>query len=337
MKRLFCAGIVLVAAPVAGAAPYTSAVRTVANTRAPITRFAEDRGWLAWTTEKSCAERVALRSLRTGGQIVKPLRSEARCSSSRFDALAVAGGRAIWTTLYGAGNTELDFAIGTMSVADPHPRTVRKMAMVVPEFGPDPLPPPVAGRGRLLVYYRHEDGILAQPTHDLERVERIRPRRIAPIGNPIALAVDRGRIAAVEPVAGRTHYTVRASTGGELNDGEIDGTPVAVALDGRDLAILKKDTATGAKAIVVLDARSGTTVQTVPVPASTTGSFSASGGRAVYAVGREIYAVTLDSGATRHVAAAAGEIAGLAISGSNVYWGENAAARGRIRVARLQP
>lgn len=336
MKRLVCSGIVLFALPTAGsAAMETAAVKTVATTKAPITRFAQDGGWLAWTTEKSCAERISLRSLRTGRQITRPLRSNASCSSSRLDALAVAGGRAIWTTLYGAGNTERDFAVGTMSASDPHPRTVRKMAMVVPEFGPDPLPPPVAARGKLAVYYRHEDGILARPTHDLELVVGGRAQRAFTIDNPVALAVDRGRIATVQQSVD-THYAVWTPSGGAQSEGSVAGTPLAVALDGDYLAILTQ-LAPGAKAIAVVRVADATVLRTVAVPASTASFVSASGGRAIYAAGRSLYALTLGTGATAQIATAVGQISGLAVSGPRVSWAENSGARGRVRTLTLQP
>src|SRR5690242_12738057 len=112
MKRLLCSGMALFAVAGPGAAlPRAGVARTVASTTAPITRFAQDGGWLAWTTERRCSQRIYLQSLRSGRRLSRPLRPEASCSSSRFDSLAVAGGRAIWTTLVGAGNTERDFAV----------------------------------------------------------------------------------------------------------------------------------------------------------------------------------------------------------------------------------
>jgi hypothetical protein len=342
MKRFLCAAIVLLSVPVAGAATPTAAVRTVAIANAPITRFAQDHGWIAWTTEKSCAERVYLRSLRTGRQVAKPIRPEARCSSSSFDGLAVAGGRAIWTTLYGAGNTEFDFAVGTMSADDPHPRTVRKMAAIAPEFGPDPIPPPVAARGRLFVFYRHEDGLLARPTHQLERLAATTPERVVSIDDPVALAVDRNRIATIQISGGpdasgqpQTHYAVWAPDGGMFSDEEIPGAPVAVALDGHYLAVLTKNAATGAKTITVARAGWGITLRTISVPPNAGAFLSASGGRAVYTGGRDVYVARLDTGATQRLTTAAGQIVGLSITGLNVYWAENVGAHGRIRIVRV--
>jgi hypothetical protein len=79
------------------------------------------------------------------------------------------------------------------------------------------------------------------------------------------------------------------------------------------------------------------TLRTVPVPAATATFLSASGGRAVYLAGRTIYALTLATGATKPVAAVRGAVAGLAISGLNVYWAENVGTHGLIRTVRLHP
>jgi hypothetical protein len=338
MRQFVCFSAILLAVPAAGAAAPASGPRTVATTRLPITRFAEDRGWLAWTTEKWCTERISLRSVQTGRQIIRPLRSEASCSSTRGDALAVAGGRAIWTTLYGAGNTEFDFAVGTMSATDPEPQRVRAMAMIRPELGPDPAPPPIAARGRLLVYFDREDGILARRTRALERVASERPRRLFSIGNPIALAVDRGRIATVQPAAqARTRCAVWTPSGRLLSNDVVAGGPLAVALDGHFFVVLTMEPATGAKSIVLVHAGSGGTLRTISVPVETNTFLSASGGRAVYAVGNTIYVLTLGTGTTQAIAAATGRLAGLAISGRRITWAENLDGRGRIRTLLLHP
>jgi hypothetical protein len=338
MRRFLCVSAVLLAVPTAGAATPASGPRTIATTGAPITRFAQDRGWLAWTTQKRCSEYVALRSIQTGRQIVRPLRSEASCSSSRLDSLAVSDGRAIWTTLDGAGNTEFDFAVGTVSAADPHPRRVRAMAIIRPDPGPDPTPPPVAGRGALLVYFRHEDGILARRTRALERVVGNRPRPLFPIGNPISLAVDRGRIAAVQPGAqAHTRCAVWTASGRLISNDVVAGGPLAAALDRHYFAVLTMEPATGAKTIVLVHAGSGETLRTISVPPATNTILSASGGRAVYAVGNTIYALTLGTGTTQAIATAAGRIAGLTISGLRVTWAENLGGHGRIRTLTLHP
>ena len=338
MSRFLCVSAVLLAVPAAGAAAPTSGPRTVVTTSAPITRFAQDRGWLAWTTEKLCSEHVALRSIQTGRQLDRPLRSEASCSSTRDDALAVAEGRVIWTTLYGAGNTEFDFAVGTMSAANPHPRRVRAMAMIRPDLGPDPRPPPVAARGRLLVYFRHEDGILARRTRALDRVVGNRPRRLFSLGNPISLAVDRGRIATIQPGAqAHTRCAVWTPSGRLLSNDVVAGAPLAVALDGHYFVVLTMEPATGAKTIVLVHAGSGGTLRTLSVPAETNTLLSASGGRAVYAVGNTIYVLTLGSGTTQAIARVRGRIAGLRISGLRVSWAENTGGHGRVRTLMLHP
>jgi putative methionine-R-sulfoxide reductase with GAF domain len=112
--------------------------------------------------------------------------------------LALAGDRAAWTSLDGAGNTELDVGVYTLSARNPTPRKVREMAMTREEFGPDPSPPPIAGRGNTLVYYRHEDGILGDPTHTVERVLGSHAKRIFRADDPMALAADRGRVASLQ-------------------------------------------------------------------------------------------------------------------------------------------
>jgi hypothetical protein len=338
MRRLLCVSIVVLAVPTGGAAA-PAGPRTIATTSWPITRFAQDRGWLAWTTEKRCTESLSLRSLKTGRQIVKPIRSEATCSKSNSESLAVAGGRAIWTTLYGAGNTEFDFAVGTISAADPHPRRVRAMAMIRPELGPDPYPPLVAGRGKLLVYFRHEDGILSQRTQALERVAAGRPLRLFAIRNPVALAVDGGRIATAQPAPApdvHTRIAVWTPDGRLVCDSVVAGGALNVALAGRYVVALTMQPASGAERIVVLDAGTGATLRSVPTtPWTATYGLSASDGRAVYAVDKTIYTLTLATGATRLVATASGRIAGLSISGPRVTWAENAGGHGRVRTLML--
>ena len=340
MRRLLCVAAVLLAVPTAGAAAPAAGPRTIATTSWPITRFAQDRGWLAWTTEKRCTESVSLRSLQTGRQIVKPIRSEATCSSSRSESLAVAGGRAIWTTLYGAGNTEFDFAVGTISAADPHPRRVRAMAMIRPELGPDPTPPPVAGRGKLLVYFRHEDGILARRTRALERVVGSRPGRLFSIDNLWAVAVDGGRIATAQPgppgPQAQTRCAIWTTSGRLISDDVVAGGALRIALDGQYLGVLAMEPATGAKTIVVVDAASGATLRTVSAPFAAW-NLAASGGRAVYSADGTIYALTLRTGTTQAIATVPGSIAGLGISGSRVTWAENHGGHGRVRTLMLQP
>ena len=174
--------------------------QTLVATKSRIVEFAQDGNWVAWVTlEKRCGLRLHLLSLRTHKVVAsRRISSSIGCYDDGFDNLVLAGDRAAWTSLDGAGNTELDVGVYTLSAREPKPRKVREMAMIREEFGPEPTPPPIAGRGSTIVYYRHEDGILGSPTHTVERVLGSRPRRVFRVDEPIALAAGNGRVASVQ-------------------------------------------------------------------------------------------------------------------------------------------
>ena len=203
MKRLLWGAFALAAATCAtgsAAAPAPQVrlaqPRTLASTHSPIKQFAQDGNWVAWTTVgKICTARMHVLSLRTH-RLVEIRQSGYSVTCGDYGDLALAGDRLMWETLTGAGNTELDIAVETASARAPKPRRVREMAIARDASGPEPLVPPLAGRSGLLVFYRHEDGILGSPTHAVERVSGRRVKRVFREDDPVALAVDRGRIAA---------------------------------------------------------------------------------------------------------------------------------------------
>src|SRR3954470_556629 len=171
--------------------------RTLLTPSSQILKFAGDGGWIAWTArDPHCALHLRLMSLRTGKQVAVRGRGDPY-SCGTYGGLALAGTHAVWTSFAGTGNTELDVAVATASASSPVARRVRFMAMVRPELGPEPFSPAVAGAGDTLAYYRHEDGIGGAAAHTVERVAGTRPVRVFAFRDPLALAVDRGRIAAI--------------------------------------------------------------------------------------------------------------------------------------------
>jgi WD40 repeat protein len=161
-----------------------------------ITQFAQDGAWVAWiTAQKGCGRRLHLLSLRTRKRVtVEHVGSPVGCDD---EALALAGSRAAWLTLVGAGNTELDYAVETATATDRKPRRVRLMVILRDSSGSEPHEPPIAGHGTVLAYYRHEDGLESPEIHAVERVVGRRPKRVFRDEDPVALAVGGGRIAAV--------------------------------------------------------------------------------------------------------------------------------------------
>src|SRR3954452_6108436 len=171
--------------------------QTLLSTSSPILKFSGDGNWIAWTTrDPHCALRLQLMSLRTMKRVQIHGRGDS-ISCGSYGSLALAGSRALWTSLAGAGNTELDVAVATASASSPVARRVRFMAMIRPDYGIEPFSPPIAGRGTMLEYYRHEDGIGGPVTHTVDRLSGSRPVSTFRFENPVAFAVDGGRIAAV--------------------------------------------------------------------------------------------------------------------------------------------
>jgi TolB protein len=201
MRALFLTGVVAFAVSLPGsigAAPAKAPQpHTLLTTSTQILKFAGDGNWIAWSVrDPRCALRLQLLSLRTHQRVQIHGRGDS-FSCGNYGDLVLAGDRALWTSLAGAGNTELDVAVATASAASPAARRVRFMTMIRPEYGVEPLSPPAAGRGTTLAYYRHEDGIGGAPVHAVERVAGSRPVRSFRFYDPVALAVDGTRIAAV--------------------------------------------------------------------------------------------------------------------------------------------
>src|SRR5439155_16931804 len=188
MRRIALA-TALVAATAAsgsGAAPGRPAGRphTLLTTRSVIKHFAQDGSWVAWSTTNGCRLSLHLLSLRTDRRaVIRAGNDPIGCAN--YGGLALAGDRAIWTTLTGAGNTELDVTVSTADAAGRKTRRVRSMAMTRDEYGEEPLDPPIAGRGATLVYYRHEDGISGSVSHAVERIVGSHPKAIFRSENPV--------------------------------------------------------------------------------------------------------------------------------------------------------
>lgn len=201
MKLLACVAAVLAGASAAGsaAAPHhrLAGPWTLVTTRTPIVQFAQDGNWLAWSTSvKACGSKLSLYSLRSRKRLAIP-RAGSDIGCGAYGGLALARNRLMWMVFTGAGNTELDVAVITATSSARKPRRVREMSMQRDAYEPEPSVPPLAGRGSLLTFYRHEDGIAWPRTHSVERLAGHTARRVFKFEDPRALAVDRGRVAAV--------------------------------------------------------------------------------------------------------------------------------------------
>jgi hypothetical protein len=107
------------------------------------------------------------------------------------------------------------------------------------------------------------------------------------------------------------------------------GTPLAIALSSRALALLEQ-TPSG-PTLAWFDPTSGAPLGSVSVPAATAPALSASGGLIVFRVDRSIRAVDIDTQRVRILAKAGATPIGLSIDGGRIAWAENVGGRGRIR------
>ncbi len=202
MKLIVSVAAVLAGVTAAGstAAPESGlgSPRTLVTTRTPIRQFAQDGNWVAWSTSlRACGASLSMYSLRSHRRVTIPHARRDGFGCGAYGGLALARNRVMWMVFTGAGNTELDVAVMTATFSTRKPRRVQEMAMERDAYEAEPSVPPLAGRGSLLTFYRHEDGIGGPRTHAVERVAGRSARRVFRFDDPRALAVDGGRVAAV--------------------------------------------------------------------------------------------------------------------------------------------
>jgi hypothetical protein len=343
---------VFVGIALAGASPASSA-RTLFYWPRPISAFAQDANYVAWTEKPSFTRcgRVYIRSLANGRQRgfgSDPLKACFGGFASSRNELALGRGRALWVgtvTICGNCNPERVF---TASLADP---VVSGLGTFVFLDG-----------GRQLTGLAADAGLLA---FSWVRYEEIAPfcfcnwdvtggrtaqvlqrdRRFVPGVPPAALmAAGAGRIAVApsddpwggpedpQPAENGPVKVLDPRTGAPVMSVSPTGTVRALALSATALAVLVKHTG-GGLAIERYAIPAATLITSTPVSARASSQVLDISGRwIVYRVGRYIRIVD-DLGDNRLLAIALGIPIGVSIEGRRVAWAENALGRHRFRAA----
>jgi hypothetical protein len=226
----------------------------------------------------------------------------------------------------------------------------------------------VAGDGRSLVYavvtvevVRNVDGCFpaTEPPPGIQtcdfklkkwRVSRVVGRRAFPIpnapptalidvsGNQIALVPADRRLAtcnaaSLESCAGsepRTlqRFEIRSLNGTLMTSQSLNGTPTAIALSDRFVAVLVRKG--GSAHIDRYDSRSGAVIGRASVPVAIADEIGISDGTIVYRVRKAIRILDARSGVQTSLTVATAIPIGLGIEGRRVAWAENVKRRGRI-------
>jgi Tol biopolymer transport system component len=189
-RQLAVAGVALaIAVSAAGAigAPRTGRPRTLIRTARQVGGLAQDATRVAWLTPtgQSCDVRVrALAAHRTQSVVQR------HCGISWGEGvsnLSLAGRTAAWVSLTAGGNNEYDVEVFAASL--PGGRAQRVAHVHGPRDSGHPVSyPTVAGAGQLLVF--------TDPT-GVRRIVAGRARKLFAFSKPLAVAVDRDRIAVV--------------------------------------------------------------------------------------------------------------------------------------------
>jgi hypothetical protein len=192
------------------------------------------------------------------------------------------------------------------------------------------------------------------------KVKRVVGRRAVAVPNvPAAalIAVSRGRLALVPADQSKAtcnavdlnsfggcprsestalpRFEIRAVSNGSIVAGhDLTGTPTAIGLSDRLVAVLVRHGATAQ--LERYDAHTGALNGRTLVPAATADQIDISGSVIVYHVKKAIYVLDAATGVDRLLAVAKADPIGLAIDGRRVAWAENVGRRGRI-VSLLLP
>ena len=181
----------------------------------------------------------------------------------------------------------------------------------------------------MLVYYSHRDRLFDDEGDELteraiRRVTDGKTVKLFDFDRPLALAVDRGRIALVSDGRGE----VRLPDASIVASFKFLGSPKAVALDGATAAVLI-ERGSRSKVIALFDASSGKAQGEVRVAPGVT-SLSAGGGWVVYGEGRSIRGFKAQVRAVRLHFRARRIPHAVSATGRRVAWFENHRGRGQI-------
>jgi hypothetical protein len=217
----------------------------------------------------------------------------------------------------------------TASIDDPFVHTLPCCDLYVDESRVNFPDFPMAGRGSVLVYYARADCGGGCEIRAVYRVVGRRAIKLFDAENPSFLAVNRKRIAVAWSKSRRVE--LRTLGGSVVSAFELDRRPTAIALSRERLAVLM----TGGR-VELFSATSGSSEGARTVPWRVGPMLAASGRWLVYAVGRIITSVDLETGQSHVLAHAANRPRDLTISGRRVSWREYVADQGsRILVAVL--
>jgi Tol biopolymer transport system component len=176
------------------------APRTLVTASTTIWGFAQDGGEIAWVTTKDRVQCGALhiRALRTGRTANLRLRRPFDDFCGRLD-LALAGRTVLWKSTVDGGNNERDLDVLTATAGQRRPRRLERLNLWWDLDSRLPVPdPPLAGAGSLLVYYAEHDDPGVEPAGGvIRRLIGSKARTLFSFDRPVAMAVNRGRIAAV--------------------------------------------------------------------------------------------------------------------------------------------
>jgi TolB protein len=186
-----------------GAAPHPSVgagrPQTLVLTSDEIEGFAQDGRHIAWITRGGrCGNRLSIRALGARRTVtVNGIACTDNPDQRGFAGeLAVANGRALWNVVHDFSNQQFGVLNRTASIREPR---VRTLPCCHGYHDGDPPRLPLAGKGKMLVYYSHTDSIDGRGA-DERAVRSVLPRgtqKLFAVDQPRDLAVDGGRIAVV--------------------------------------------------------------------------------------------------------------------------------------------
>jgi hypothetical protein len=338
-----------------------------------IAAFAQDGGLVAWFTPggKSCNRAwvwelgSAQQHLPAQGTGYHNVTCDWQIPPGSPVGLAVAengGSPAVLWTLHesAAQSLRFDYVLGA-TVHDPSERRFQEVAHA--KHGAGLWLDGVAGGGTTLVYavaqvaYKDQVECLSTPKApgacDLQvvgggiyrLVGRRPPVKVKGAKASVAVAATGDEVAFVPAVGSSTadgHPLAspfvpvevrKASTGALIASIAPHGTPVAIALSSRTLAILGRVNQTFV--LSWYDIPSGKPAGSVPLPPTTSPAISAGDGAIVFHAGRSIRWVDVATQTVHTLAKAASAPIGLSIAGRRIAWAENTDGRGRIRAITL--
>jgi len=214
----------------------------------------------------------------------------------------------------------------------------------------------VAGAGRTLAYsvvdveYVDKLGCLSGDScrrkiagGEIRIVSNGTASTLANSGPALELAAANGRLAYVAATTvkgGRPSangagaiQVADARSGDSIANAEPRGTPVAIALASRILAVLSRGDRTNR--IDWYDPATGDRLGGVTVARTACAQLAASNRLIVYRVGRVLHAIALPSGRVRKLARIAKASLGLSLEHTRVAWAENRSGDGVIRALRV--